>query len=105
MQGWLHKSFLFGLIITEIGVVAGFWVWTADTREQHATQKEKHLRLTEKEVELKETIAYQLAYRDALTQDRVFAESVARDKLGYAAPDELIFIIPDTNIGAFESDE
>ena len=102
MQNWLHKSFIICLVAIEAGVIAGFWMWTEDSRAQHNTQSEKNRKLTQAQRALESKIAGQLAYRDALAQDRNFLEGVARDKLGYARPDEFIFIIPEQRNPGFQ---
>lgn len=102
MQHLVQKMFLAALVVTELCVVLGLWLWTRDAREQLAVQFEREAALVETKHNLEETIRSQRAYRDAITQDRDFLEYVVRDKLGYASQDEWIFVIPESSPSVVE---
>lgn len=102
MQHLIQKSFLTALVIIEVCVIAGFWIWTRDSREQLSAQSQRKLELVQQQEALQLKIREQHAYRDAITQDRSFLEHVVRDKMGYAASDEWVFIIPEAGFSASE---
>ncbi|MEM7673358.1 MAG: hypothetical protein AAF212_08465 [Verrucomicrobiota bacterium] len=102
MQHLIQRSFLIALITIEVCFIVGFWVWTGDSREQLAVQYERGDQLMRQREQLQDTIRMQHAYRDAITQDRSFLEHVAREKMGFAASDEWIFIVPESIPGGFE---
>ncbi|MEM9026083.1 MAG: hypothetical protein AAGB06_04020, partial [Verrucomicrobiota bacterium] len=71
-------------------------------REQLAVQHDRGDQLLRQRDQLQDTIQMQHAYRDAMTQDRSFLEHVAREKMGYAASDEWIFMVPESIPEGFE---
>lgn len=93
MKIWLEKTFLAALVIVELCVLGGFFLWDKDSRSHLNAYRESSEILNARQSALESKIRQQLAYRDALSNDRDFVESVARDKLGYAQSDEFVFLI------------
>lgn len=72
-------------------VMFGYFVWVFITQQIEFTGKQKVLAQVEANIEEQKQISEQLAERYEVVNSPEYIERIAREELGFARPDEIIF--------------
>ena len=85
---------LITLIGIFIGLVVFFFSLILKTHREYKNFKASELKIEEKLIQARKEFEYKEIYLELL-EDPEFLERVARERLGYARPDELLFRFSD----------
>ncbi|MGJ3241414.1 MAG: FtsB family cell division protein [Opitutales bacterium] len=90
-----QQALLFGLIGIEVMLIGVFGFTLTQTWRTYRAFSTEVAAQQQKLAEAEAELARSDAYLRKLLEDPAFLEKVARERLGYAAPGELLFYFPD----------